>query len=78
MPKRGPIGRTRRQMRKAHRGWSFSSSSSPRHSRIASRMSIHNHIPFRNETRRRSISSKSSKHSAWRSVSSANKMGSKK
>ena len=61
-----PIGKTRRQIRRAKRGWSFSSSSSPRPRntstmRNTSPRYIKNHMPFRKT---------SSNHSAWRTVSS--------
>lgn len=65
----GKIGKTRRQIRRENRGWSFSSSSprarlshtSRRHS---SPRQIENYVPFHNK------SATSSSHSAWRSVSS--------
>ena len=59
-----PIGKTRRQIRRARRGWSFSSSS-PR-PRNTSTMRIKSVVPFRKT---------SSNHSAWRTVSSKHSDG---
>lgn len=66
-----PMGKTRRQIRRAKRGWTFSSSSSPRPRntstmRNASPRHIENHMPFRKT---------SSNHSAWRTVSSKHSVG---
>ena len=61
----GKIGKTRRQIRRENRGWSFSSSSSPRPTRRhSSPRLIENYVPFHNK------SATSSSHSAWRTVSS--------
>ena len=61
----GKIGKTRRQIRRENRGWSFSSSSSPRPTRRnSSPRHIENYVPFQRKT------TTSSSHSAWRTVSS--------
>ena len=60
----GKVGKTRRQIRKENRGWTFSSSSSPRPNQTGHNSSprhIRNYAPFRKT---------SSNHSAWRTVSS--------
>ena len=67
--KMGKIGKTRRQIRRENRGWSFSSSSSPRPQarptrRNSSPRHIENYVPFQRKT------TTSSSHSAWRTVSS--------
>ena len=65
MPLRSRIGKTRRQIRRENRGWTFSSSSSPRPRttmRNSSPRHIRNYAPFRKTS--------SSTHSAWRTVSS--------
>ena len=62
----GKIGKTRRQIRRENRGWSFSSSS-PRARptrRHSSPRFIENYAPFQRKT------TTSTSHSAWRSVSS--------
>lgn len=59
-----PRGKTRRQIRRAKRGWSFSSSSPRPQSNLRHNSSprhIENHMPFHKT---------SSNHSAWRTVSS--------
>ena len=59
----GKVSKTRRQIRRENRGWSFSSSSSPRTTmRNSSPRHIRNYAPFRKTS--------SSSHSAWRTVSS--------
>lgn len=63
----GKVGKTRRQIRRENRGWTFSSSSSPRPRptrRNSSPRHIENYAPFHKK------STTSSSHSAWRSVSS--------
>lgn len=63
----GKLGKTRRQIRRENRGWKFSSSSSPRPRptrRHSSPRQIENYVPFHNK------SAISSRHSAWRTVSS--------
>ncbi len=66
MYKRGKLGKTKRQIRRANRGWSFSASvSSSLAEPIAVSSRIKNNIPFNNKTRKSSTS-----NSIWRSVSS--------
>ena len=62
----GKVGKTRRQIRRENRGWTFSSSSPrPRPTRRhSSPRHIENYAPFHKKT------TTSSSHSAWRSVSS--------
>ena len=69
MYKRGKLGKTKRQIRRASRGWSFSSSPSSSITSLFS--SIKNLFPFQAKSRRRT----SSRTSVWRSVSSGNGKG---
>lgn len=67
--RRGKVGKTRRQIRRENRGWTFSSSSPravPSHTsrRYSSPRHIENYAPFQKK------SATSSSHSAWKSVSS--------
>lgn len=64
-----PRGKTRRQIRRAKRGWSFSSSSPRPQSNLRRNSSprhIENHMPFHKT---------SSNHSVWRTVSSKHSDG---
>jgi hypothetical protein len=60
------LGKTRRQLRRKTRGWSFSPSSS----KSSLPELIRNLIPFQSSTRTRKSNTSSSSHSAWRTISS--------